>query len=377
MLPFHLAAPAHGVLGAHVHEADAQVEAPRRAQVMNVASSSARTRRPRRLQHRSTSRRPARSRGLPAVRTRWPSRPSPPPWSFRVIDPTALPSASASQRPSRPPGQPPRRSSASRVATSRAKLRSRPVLALVDVAVQAHDGVPVRPGAARIVESLRSWALPPSVTIEGVSITLDPGVLAFLGIGVALYVRAVGVARGRGLEVGRLQQAAFYGGVALWAVAMISPLDTLAEDLLSAHMAQHLLLADLGGPLILVGLRAPVIFFFLPKPAMVALARRKTLRRVMRKLTTPLGAIATYAIVLLRLALRACVRGGASEPARARPAAPVVLLHSHPRLDPCARADPPAPAGRALEGWAHPRRATGGDVRRPSSPCARPPTTGT
>jgi cytochrome c oxidase assembly factor CtaG len=133
---------------------------------------------------------------------------------------------------------------------------------------------------------------------RGVSITLDPGVLVFLGLGVALYVRAVGVARGRGLEVSRFQQAAFYAGVALWAIAMISPLDDLAEDLLSAHMAQHLLLAELGAPLILVGLRAPVIFFFLPRPALVALARRKTLRRVMRKLTTPVGAIATYAIVL-------------------------------------------------------------------------------
>jgi putative membrane protein len=131
-----------------------------------------------------------------------------------------------------------------------------------------------------------------------VSFSLDPGVLLFLAVGVALYVRAVGIARGRGLEVTRLQQAAFYGGVSLWAVALISPVDALAEDLLSAHMAQHLLLAELGAPLILVGVRAPVIFFYLPKPAMVALARRKGLRRVMRKLTTPLGAIATYVIVL-------------------------------------------------------------------------------
>ena len=130
------------------------------------------------------------------------------------------------------------------------------------------------------------------------SISLDPGVLAYLAVGVGLYVRAVRVARGRGLEVTRLQQAAFYAGVGLWVVALVSPVDTLAEDLLSLHMAQHLLLAELGAPLILVGLRAPVIFFYLPRPAMVALARRKTLRRVMRKLTTPLGAIATYALVL-------------------------------------------------------------------------------
>lgn len=130
------------------------------------------------------------------------------------------------------------------------------------------------------------------------SITLDPGVLAFLTVGGVLYVRAVRVARGRGLEVSPFQQAAFYGGVALWAVALISPVDRLAEDLLSMHMAQHLLLAELGAPLILVGLRAPVIFFFLPRPAMVALARRRALRRVMRTLSKPLGAIATYAVVL-------------------------------------------------------------------------------
>jgi putative membrane protein len=131
-----------------------------------------------------------------------------------------------------------------------------------------------------------------------VSFSFDPGVFAYLAIAVTLYVRAVRVARGRGLEVTTFQQCAFAGGIALWAIAFFSPLDNLAVDLLSAHMAQHLLLAELGGPLILVGLRAPVIYFFLPKPAMVALARRRTLRAVMRKLTSPLGAIATYAIVL-------------------------------------------------------------------------------
>jgi cytochrome c oxidase assembly factor CtaG len=131
-----------------------------------------------------------------------------------------------------------------------------------------------------------------------VSFTFDPFVFAYLAVGVTLYVRAVRIAHGRGLEVTTLQQAAFYAGVGLWAVAMFSPLDSLAVDLLSAHMAQHLMIAELGGPLILVGLRAPVIFFFLPKPAMVWLARRRGLRRVMRKLTTPLAAIAVYVVVL-------------------------------------------------------------------------------
>jgi cytochrome c oxidase assembly factor CtaG len=135
-------------------------------------------------------------------------------------------------------------------------------------------------------------------TIPTVSFSFDPGVFAYLALGVTLYVRAVRIARGRGLEVTTFQQCAFYGGVALWAIAIFSPVHSLSEDLLSAHMAQHLLIAELGAPFILVGLRAPVIYFFLPKPVMVWLARRRTLRKVMRKLTTPLGAIATYAIVL-------------------------------------------------------------------------------
>ena len=135
-------------------------------------------------------------------------------------------------------------------------------------------------------------------TIPTVSFSFDPGVFVYLAIGVTLYVRAVRIARGRGLEVTTFQQCAFFGGVALWAIALFSPVDTLAVELLSVHMAQHLMIAELGAPLILVGLRAPVIFFFLPKPAMVWLAHRRTLRKVMRKLTTPIGAIATYAIVL-------------------------------------------------------------------------------
>jgi putative copper resistance protein D len=131
-----------------------------------------------------------------------------------------------------------------------------------------------------------------------VSFTFDPGVFLYLAIGVTLYVRAVRIVRARGLEVTTFQQCAFYAGIALWAIAIFSPVHALSEDLLSAHMAQHLMIAELGGPLILVGLRAPVIYFFLPKPAMVWLAHRRTLRKVMRKLTTPLAAIAVYVIVL-------------------------------------------------------------------------------
>ena len=73
-------------------------------------------------------------------------------------------------------------------------------------------------------------------------------------------------------------RAAGTSGWALQAVALLSPLGSLADELLSAHMAEHLLLADLGAPLLLAGLRNPVLAFFLPRPVLVPLARRRRLR---------------------------------------------------------------------------------------------------
>src|SRR4029078_9044224 len=61
-----------------------------------------------------------------------------------------------------------------------------------------------------------------------------------------LDVRATRILGRRGYRAPPLQQAAWFGGLALMAVALLSPIDSLGEtDLLSAHMAQHLLIADL------------------------------------------------------------------------------------------------------------------------------------
>lgn len=128
--------------------------------------------------------------------------------------------------------------------------------------------------------------------------SFDPGAIALLLVVLALYVRAVRVVRARGLEVPGLQQVAFYAGLVLWSAALLGPVDAYSEDLLSLHMAQHLLLAELGAPLILAGVRAPVVFFLLPRPALVALARRKRLRSVLSWVSQPLPAIAIYLLVL-------------------------------------------------------------------------------
>lgn len=130
------------------------------------------------------------------------------------------------------------------------------------------------------------------------TLALDPGVIAFLIAISALYVRAVRVLRRRGYRVPATQQAWWWVGVALQTVALVGPLDGLADQLLSAHMAQHLLLADVAVPFLLAGVRTPVLVFLLPRPVLVALAHRRILRRVFRFLRQPLAAIPTYLVIL-------------------------------------------------------------------------------
>ena len=122
--------------------------------------------------------------------------------------------------------------------------------------------------------------------------------MALIALALALYARAVHVLDGRGYRVPPGQQAAWYGGIALTAVGLLSPIDGLGEDLLSAHMAQHLLIADLAAPLLLVGVRSPVYAFLLPRPLLVPLARRHGLRRVFRVLRRPVVAIPVWVVIL-------------------------------------------------------------------------------
>src|SRR4029079_7112448 len=57
-----------------------------------------------------------------------------------------------------------------------------------------------------------------------------------------------------------LRRGAFYAGLGLAFIALVGPLETLAQDrLFTAHMIQHLLLADLVPILLLVGLTRPLL----------------------------------------------------------------------------------------------------------------------
>jgi putative copper resistance protein D len=124
------------------------------------------------------------------------------------------------------------------------------------------------------------------------------GALASIVAAELLYVRAVRILGRRGFAVPAWQQVAFHGGMALWAVGLLSPVDSLGEEGLTMHMVQHLLIADIAAPMILVGLRSPVLLFLLPRPILVALARRRRLRAFFRLLRRPLVAVPVYVLVL-------------------------------------------------------------------------------
>ncbi len=129
-------------------------------------------------------------------------------------------------------------------------------------------------------------------------LSFDPALAALLAVAGGLYVRAIIVLRRRGHRVRLLQQVAWWAGLLLTAAGLMSGIDRLSEDLLSAHMAQHLLIAELGAPLLLLGMRSPVLLFMLPTGALKTLARRRRLRRTLACLARPLVAVPLYTLVL-------------------------------------------------------------------------------
>jgi putative membrane protein len=94
----------------------------------------------------------------------------------------------------------------------------------------------------------------------------------------------------RGVTV--TESLAFLAGMAVLAVALLSPLETLTGTLLTAHMIQHVLLIAVAPALILVGRLDAVFAFALPQPAH-ALARTRglaALAAALRRLARPMPA---------------------------------------------------------------------------------------
>jgi putative copper resistance protein D len=145
-------------------------------------------------------------------------------------------------------------------------------------------------------------------------VTFDPVLISLLLLASGLYVRALRILRGRRLRVSAWQQAAWWIGIALLTVAMLGPPDAYEHRLLSAHMAQHLLLGDVAAPFLLLGMRTPMLLFYLPRPALVLVARRRWLRRAFAVLRRPLVALPLYVLTIYVWHISLLFEGGLKHP---------------------------------------------------------------
>jgi putative membrane protein len=124
---------------------------------------------------------------------------------------------------------------------------------------------------------------------------LDPLVIGLIVGAAVCYARGIASLRRSGrAPISNLRALAFYGGLGVAAIALISPLGALADTLFSAHMVQHLLLILCVAPLIIFG--APVLPVILCLPVPV----RRTLHRLRHGRPSLLGfAVAPITAVVL------------------------------------------------------------------------------
>jgi cytochrome c oxidase assembly factor CtaG len=130
--------------------------------------------------------------------------------------------------------------------------------------------------------------------------SFNPLVLLALGLAAWLYARAYRRAAARSTTaVGAGHWVPYTAGLAVLAVALLSPLDALGDRyLLSAHMAQHVLLSDVAPALLVLGLRRPLLPLGLSREALRAVAPGSSSRsaRLLARLTSPWVAIPLWAV---------------------------------------------------------------------------------
>ncbi|MGH2846977.1 MAG: cytochrome c oxidase assembly protein [Thermoleophilaceae bacterium] len=122
--------------------------------------------------------------------------------------------------------------------------------------------------------------------------TLSPGVLSALAVYLTVYlVRWLRVRRDIGARAaGGWRLVSFAGGIGCLAIALVSPIDRLGEQLLVFHVAQHIFLMDLAAILLLGGLTRAIL-----RPLSVHLVR---LERAAGPLGHPAFAVLLYGGVL-------------------------------------------------------------------------------
>jgi cytochrome c oxidase assembly factor CtaG len=116
----------------------------------------------------------------------------------------------------------------------------------------------------------------------------EPMVVAAIVVTAALYWRGHSTLR-------HASAAAFHAGLATIAVALLSPVDDLADALFSGHMAQHLLLILVAAPLLTLSRAGAVLLVALPRRLRMPLSHAASwLPRAWRPVTFWLGFIAVF-----------------------------------------------------------------------------------
>lgn len=124
----------------------------------------------------------------------------------------------------------------------------------------------------------------------------DPTLLFFLVL-CFFYIRGLRAFKGR-TPVKRWQQALFFGGIAVLAIAYSPPIDPLSDQLFFVHMVQHMLITLVGVPMLIFG--AP---FFVAVRGLDPWMRRKVYLPLMKSrivnavigfIQSPLVAVALF-----------------------------------------------------------------------------------
>jgi putative membrane protein len=83
--------------------------------------------------------------------------------------------------------------------------------------------------------------------------------LAPMLIAAALYAKRAATLAAKGRPVPLWRQVCFASGLLVIAVALISPISDVAEQLVVAHMVEHLLIGDIATLLLVLGLTGPLL----------------------------------------------------------------------------------------------------------------------
>jgi putative membrane protein len=104
----------------------------------------------------------------------------------------------------------------------------------------------------------------------------------------ALYLKRAGTLRGEGRPVESWRVFSFVAAVLVVAAVQLPPLDTLADEVLAAHMIQHIVIGEIASLFIVLGLTGPLLAPLL----------RIRVTRPLRVLANPLIALLLWTVDL-------------------------------------------------------------------------------